>query len=92
MACAGVWLGAALSDATLEGMVSSITSWEAQSPTCLWLLDQASTATAVLDRIASADQIAITGTTAAAESGLAFEVGVYTAPLSLRVVQSSLRF
>lgn len=74
IACAGVWLSAALSDAALEGMVGSIASWEAQSPTALWLLNQTVTTDPVNDRIGDADQTAIAGTTVTAISDLAFAI------------------
>jgi hypothetical protein len=83
IACLGVWAGTALSDGQLEGMVDDIASWEALSPTGLWLLDQSSVATPVSDRVGTADQIAITGTTSVAESGLAFDVGGLTLDTAL---------
>lgn len=75
VACIGVWAGTELSDGQLEGMTDDIASWEALTPTGLWLLDQASAATAVTDRVGAGDQTAITGTTAVAEATLAFDVG-----------------
>lgn len=77
IACVGVWWGSALSDANLETLTDSITSWEALSPTALWLLNQSSTATAVVDRTGSgATESGISGTTATATSDLVFDTPV----------------
>lgn len=75
IACVGVWHGTALSDGQFEGLISDIAAWEALSPSGLWLLNQTSASEDVLDRAGSGDQVSISGTTAVAESGLAFEVG-----------------
>lgn len=75
IACVGLWQGTALSDANLETMETDIASWEALSPTGLWLLDQTSTAENLVDRVGNGDQVAINGTSVTAESGLAFDVG-----------------
>lgn len=75
IACIGFWHSTELSDGQLEGLTDDIASWEALSPTGLWLLNQTDTAESVVDLIGSADQVAINGTSVVAESGLAFDVG-----------------
>jgi len=75
IACLGYWPTVALSDGTLESMVSLLSAWEATSPGALWLLDQSSETIAVDDRIGSADQVNRTGTTATAISDLDFYIG-----------------
>lgn len=67
------WLGdidvcaifaAALSDANIESLVSSLSAWDTLGPAGMWVLDQASTATAVTDRTGNgSDQTALSGTT-----------------------------
>lgn len=76
IALIGVWLADALTDTEFEtGMNNNLAVWEALSPTGLWLCDQTSTSTAINDRIGSADQIALTGTSVSAVSDLLFDVG-----------------
>lgn len=86
----GYWASTELSNGQLEGMVSTIGSWEASTPTALWLLDQTSEATPVEDRVGTSDELAITGTTATAIADLNFDVGG-VAP-ELRPVTSGLRW
>lgn len=74
LACVGVWRDV-LSDAELEGMTATIASWDALSPTSVWLLNQTVVTDPVLDRFSNADEIARSGTTVVAESGLPFDVG-----------------
>lgn len=91
IAVVGVWKGTALSDGQLSGMTDTLASWQALSPTGLWLLDQSSVATPVTDLVGVGDQTAISGTTATAISDLAFDVTLGTAP-ALRTIRSGLRW
>lgn len=91
IACIGLWQNTRLSDAEIETLYSGISAWEALSPDGLWLLDQASAATPVTDRIGNADEIAINGTTVVSPGSLTFEVSS-AGPPTLRVVTSPLRW
>lgn len=76
VAVVGVWMGTALNDTQVETLESSILNWDALTPTGLWMLNQASEGTSVLDRMGSADQIDRSGTTVVAPTGLTFDDGV----------------
>jgi len=57
---------AALSDANVETLDNSLSAWDTLTPAGMWVLDQASTATAVTDRTGNgANQTAISGTSVA---------------------------
>jgi hypothetical protein len=75
IACAGAWKSTELSDANVETLEDDIANWTSLSPTSLWLLDQASTATDVPDRVGTSPQSSVTGTSVQAVSDLPFEVG-----------------
>lgn len=75
IAVVGAWMSTALNDTQIESLAAGISAWDSLSPTGLWLLNQPSTSDTLLDRIGNGDQVAINGTTAVAESGLAFDVG-----------------
>lgn len=75
IACAGVWKTTALSDPQLEGMVDDIASWEALSPTGLWLLNQTVVTDPVLDIVGAGDEVGRNGTTVVADATLPFDVG-----------------
>lgn len=53
---------AVLNDAAIEALVADEAAWDSAGFVAKWMLDQASTATAVDDDIGTADQSAITGT------------------------------
>lgn len=74
LACVAVY-NSLLSDGNLESMTDDIASWEALSPTSLWLLNQDDVGDPVLDRVGNADQVAITGTSVVSISDLSFDVG-----------------
>lgn len=86
-----------LNDTQIETLETDIAAWDALAAHC-WLLDQSSTLTAVADRIGNCDELAIVGTTALSEGGLAFDVGGGggggggTHPDTFRPVQSNLRW
>jgi hypothetical protein len=75
IACIGAWYATALSDSQLQELTTAFSSWQALSPTGLWLLNQSSTGSSVLDQVGHGHQTALNGTTVAAESTLAFDVG-----------------
>ncbi len=51
-----------LNDAAIEALITEEAAWDTAGFVAKWMLDQASTATAVQDDIGAADQTAITGT------------------------------
>ena len=57
------WQGVSLTYAQIQTLITNWTAWQALSPTALWVLDQASTATSVTDSTGhGANQTAISGT------------------------------
>lgn len=59
----------ALNNTQMDTLVTSLSAWDALTPTAMWVLDQASTATAVQDRTGNgANQSSISGTSIASTS------------------------
>lgn len=81
IAMLAVWTDQTLSDADFETLPNDIAAWDALTPSAAWLLDQASTAVAVEDRVGGCDESVLTGTSVAAEGSLAFDVGGAPDPL-----------
>jgi hypothetical protein len=75
VAVVGFWKSTFLSQANFLTLTDNIASWEALSPTCLWLLDQTAVTNPVLDRINNADEVARSGTSVVTPTGLTFDVG-----------------
>jgi hypothetical protein len=72
VAAAGSW-STVLNDATIEGLELSLQSWADAGADAIWALNQASTATTVVDLIGNADQTALTGSTVADDGPQPFD-------------------